>query len=302
MLRFERKLHVTAWLLCTAVGYAACATHVDTHEGPEGPPLHVRLGPTIRLLPFQKWDYEARALIDAEGHVHVLAASSEPREVEEIVVGPDRVLERRVVTAISRSFGWGVRLDEAFDAQGRLHALVDDRHFLLADSGWVQSRHTPWDETDTKADDVAFVHGAPGLIFRFQGKGSELGAKAHWEIWGFGNAMGGVIWPWRTHGTRAVIVPEIDSAYPVWVVVEPNDKHNTLVKAAAADGKSNVCLIYRKDVGGLFSTEDQPGVAQSEAVAPQKMVRLRSGSRCADRSDLACDRCAAQNQGGTEAD
>ena len=104
MLRFERKLHVTAWLLCTAVGYAACATHVDTHEGPEGPPLHVRLGPTIRLLPFQKWDYEARALIDAEGHVHVLAASSEPREVEEIVVGPDRVLERRVVTAISRSF------------------------------------------------------------------------------------------------------------------------------------------------------------------------------------------------------
>jgi hypothetical protein len=49
----------------------------------------------------------------------------------------------------------------------------------------------------------------------------------------------------------------------VWTIVEPNDKHNTLVKAAAADGKSNVCLIYRKDVGGLFSTEDQPGVVQS---------------------------------------
>jgi hypothetical protein len=187
----------------------------------------------------------------------VLAASSEPRQVEEIVVGPDRVLERRDVTGIPPSFGWGVRLDEAFDAQGRLHALVDDRHFLLADTGWVQSRHTPWDETGTKAEDVAFVHGAPGLIFRFQGKGSELGARAHWELWGFGNALGGIVWPWRTHGTRTVIVPEIDSAYPMWTVIEPNDKHNTLTMAAAADDKSSVCLIYEKVVGGLLSTEDE---------------------------------------------
>lgn len=201
-------------------------------------------------MPFQKLDYEARALIDAEGQVHVLAASSEPRQVEEIVVGPDRVLERRVVTAIPSSFGWGVRLDEAFDAQGTLHALVDDRHFLLADTGWVQSRHTPWDEAGTKAEDVAFVHGAPALIFRFQGNGSQLGARAHWEVWGFGNAFGGLAWPWRTHGTRTVIVPEIDSGYPVWTVIEPNDKHNTLTMAAAADDKSSVCLIYRKDVGG----------------------------------------------------
>jgi hypothetical protein len=207
-------------------------------------------------MPPQKEDYDAQAVIDIQGQVHVLAASSKQVQAEEIVVGADGVLKRRVVAAIKKFLGgWGPNLDEAFDEQGRLHALVDGRHFVLADDGWVLSGHTPWEETGTKAEDVSFVHGAPGLIWKFQGNGSELGAKAHWEVWGFGNAMGGVIWPWRTHGTRTVIVPEIDSAYPVWTVVEPNDKHNTLAKAAAADGKSNVCLIYAKGVGGLFSTD-----------------------------------------------
>jgi hypothetical protein len=208
-------------------------------------------------MPAQKRDYDAQAVIDIQGQVHVLAASYEPSQAEEIVVGADGVVKRRVVAAIKTFLGgWGPNLDEAFDEQGRLHAVVDGRHFVFADDGWVLSGHTPWEETGTKAEDVSFVHGAPGLIWKFQGNGSELGAKAHWEVWGFGNGLGGIAWPWRTHGTRTVIVPEIDSAYPVWTVVEPNDKHDTLVKAAAADGKSNVCLIYTKSVGGLFGTVD----------------------------------------------
>jgi hypothetical protein len=258
--------HVAVWLLWIVICCAACATHQDVNREPAGPALHVHLGPIIPLMPAQKWDYEAQAVIDIQGQVHVLAASFKPSQAEEIVVSADGVLKRRVVAPIKQLIGWGPHhLDEEFDEQGRLHAVVNGRHFVFADEGWVLSGHTPWEETGTKAEDVSFVHGAPGLIWKFQGSGSELGAKAHWEVWGFGNAMGGLIWPWRTHGTRTVIVPEIDSAYPVWTVVEPNDKHNTLVKAAAADGKSNVCLIYSKDVGGLFSNEIQAGVPQSIA-------------------------------------
>ena len=74
-----------------------------------------------------------------------------------------------------------------------------------------------------------------------------MGAKAHWEVLGFGNALGGLIWPWRTHGISTVIVPEVGARYPYWAVIEPDSKRNVLMQAAGSDGDLNFYVIYQKD-------------------------------------------------------
>jgi hypothetical protein len=74
-----------------------------------------------------------------------------------------------------------------------------------------------------------------------------------------------------------VIVPELDGGYPLWIVIEPHDRHDTLARAFVADHNANVHVMYRKDVGGLFS-ETQPWVEHSYAAAGGLLYGRFSGA------------------------
>jgi hypothetical protein len=256
-----------------------CATNGTAVPVSRAEPPKVRLGPLLQLFALKTDDFapNVRAVADSAGQVHVLIGCDIKRRTEtyEVIAGADAVLERRFIASAeprliqsTNSIPWDA-IDGAFDARGVLHALVGDKHLILADGAWRSSAHTPWQEASIKVESARFVRGAPGLIWALELKGGDVGAHARWDVYGFGNALGAVIWPWRTHGRRTVIVPEIESGYPSWAVLDPQGKQDTLTNAVAADGKSNVQVLYSKSRGGLFSADNNqngmPPAAMEEA-------------------------------------
>jgi len=263
-----RVAEAVSWLVLALAGFwlGGCASKGAAIPDAAGEAPKVRLGPVLMLFELKPGDFapNVRAIVDAAGQAHVLIGCDIKTRTEtfEILVGADAVLERRFIVSAeprfiqsTNSIPWDA-IDGAFDGHGALHALVGDRHLVLADGTWRPSAPTPWQEAGIKVESARFVRGAPGLIWALELKGKDVGAHARWDVWGFGNALGAVIWPWRTHGRRTVIVPEIDSGYPSWEVLDPRGKKDTLTKAVAADRQSNVHVLYSEARGGIFSGDN----------------------------------------------
>jgi len=226
---------------------ASCASgppaKLSVPAAASGPVWSFQVGPIIDLLPTTaSEDDRVRTLVDSRSQVHVLIASAELKSLYDVRVGPDGVLERTLVQS-------GVppsTIDGALDERGRLHVLLGFRHFLFDDTRWLESDQTPWARAHLKVERPHFVRGAPRLIWVFDVSGKNVGANWAWDWFGFGNAMGGLIWPWPSRGEKTVLVAEMATGEMNWTVLERDVKHDAIASCAASDRAGNVFVVYTK--------------------------------------------------------
>lgn len=247
-----RTLRVSVGALVVVLA-SSCATPIP--PGPalgafrrDVPAAAVRLGPIVDLSSGRTSRDKVKAVADGDGQVRVLIASTELQQVVELVVRPEGVVQRRVVAP--HASPWSI--DAAFDSSGRFHALVDTEHLVLQEQGWRASERTPWHDAGVTPRRWAhFVPGAPRLTFAFHADGGDVGAPTRMEFWGIGGAAGAMMWPWFTHGQRAVIVAETTTGFGPWVVLEPQTKGDTHIRALAADASGAVHVRFTSSTGGL---------------------------------------------------
>jgi len=230
----------------------ACVTTNQVRPEEAAPPPVVSLGPTIELLRVRTGHDTVRVVAHGDESVHVLIASRELRQVFDVVVPRVGEPKRSVIKSdISAS-----RLDGAFDAQRRLHALIDTEHMVLEEGVWHSSDQTPWRASGLKVYSARFVPGAPDLIWAFHVNGKEVDAPRRMELFGFGGFGAGIIWPWFTAGIRTVLVSESPAGYGPWVVIEAQGRQDTTVDDIAADDQGSVYLVYSASSGGLASATE----------------------------------------------
>ena len=230
-----------------AILVAGCAATPEKTSIPAALPPKVRLGPVIELLKGPTVRDNVRAVASRDGSVHVLIASTELHAIHEIVVPRSGPIERRTI----RSDGSPSKIDAAFDARGRLHVLIDTEHLVAEGRAWRRVGQTPWRAAGLETVAAGFVPGAPDLIWKFSVSGRAVGAASRMDVYGFGGFGAGIIWPWFTQGTRAVVVAETETGFGPWVVIEPQGNLDTSVVDATADAQGNVHLVYTKTRGGL---------------------------------------------------
>jgi hypothetical protein len=223
---------------------AGCATPPE----PLPPPTaadRFKAGETIELLRVPTVRERVAAVADAQGRAHVLVASTKLREVWHLVVDARGVQARHLVR---RDYSADA-VDAAFDKEGRLHALTDSDAWVLEDGVW-RADTAPWQDAGLKATATGFVPGAPDLVWTFHVDGSAIGSPGRVDWWGFGSYGGALIWPWPTHGKRAVIVARsVGSAAP-WLAIEPAGKSDTLLISTGSDRHGNLYVLYEKPIGG----------------------------------------------------
>lgn len=239
---------VAGAVFALAAVVAGCATTGPPAE-PLAPPAAVALGPVVTLLDVPPTTDRIRAVPAKDGSVHVLVASNGARVVWEIVIAPSGAVEQRRIVATDMAAS---NLDAAFDRQGRLHAVVDDAHFVCEQGVWRRSDRSPWEGLEVKASAVHFVANAPDLVWALSVPGKEIGAPGRWEVYGFGGYAAAIIWPWFTRGSRAVIVADTSEGFGPWIVIDPEGPMDTWVSDATADDAGNVYLAYRATREGML--------------------------------------------------
>jgi hypothetical protein len=243
-------------LAVVVLAIAGCATP-ETPPAPAMPQAHVRVGPTIELTKLDTGSDRFKVVIDADGLAHVVIAASSSGQVLEVVVQEDSVVERRSIPTRSAAPS---SIDAAFDENKRLHALIGDEHWVNDGQAWQAGNPPPWRVLDVPARSPRFVPGASHLIWSFNIEGSAIGTPGHVDWYGIGNAMGAIIWPWFSHGTRAVLVAQTQVGFGPWVVFEPEGLSDTELIGAAAEPEGKVHAVYQHSRPGL-------GAASSGGVA-----------------------------------
>lgn len=225
---------------------SACSTNRPKYLEPVSiPGFH--LGPSIDLVSTSTVRDKVRVVADRNHAAHVIIASSELRQVEEVIVPHSGTIQRRTIKL--NFVPWSV--DAAFDRQGRLHVLLDSEHMVLDEGIWKNSDHTPWQSAGLKAYSPRFVPGAPTLTWSFQIDGKDVGSPSRVEVYGFGGYGGGIIWPMVTYGLHTVLVSEAQNDYGPWVIIEPKAKEDTSIYDIASDGEGNLFLIYTRSRDGF---------------------------------------------------
>jgi hypothetical protein len=217
---------------------------VATPPRPAGEPPAVELGQVIRLLEVPTSSEKVRALIDDAGFVHVLIASPHDRTLRRLVVDAAGAIP---LAEVIRSDVNPASLDAAFDAVGRLHVLAGTLHLVREPAGAWSEAATPWAAAGLEAGTARFVAGgAPGgpLLYAFDVKGKALGAPARWDFYGIGGYGGGIIWPWRTRGSRLAVVAEDSGRYDAWSVVDLDDNEDVADWSAVASPDARVHVVY----------------------------------------------------------
>jgi hypothetical protein len=217
---------------------------VATPPRPAGEPPAVELGQVIRLLEVPTSSEKVRALIDDAGFVHVLIASPHDRTLRRLVVDAAGAIP---LAEVIRSDVNPASLDAAFDAAGRLHVLADTLHLVRDPAGQWSEAATPWAAAGLEAGTARFVAGgATGgpLLYAFDVKGKALGAPARWDFYGIGGYGGGIIWPWRTRGSRLAVVAEDGGRYDAWSVVDLDDNEDVADWSAVASPDGRVHVVY----------------------------------------------------------
>ncbi len=273
-----RALRIAGWVAAAGLATAGCTLP----KWPEPPPGEreptMVAGAVIALLPAQD-TYNVHAAVDAAGRVHVVTLAADSHDVVDFVISGDRIVDRLTIANTARWWdkGHGVfaNLDAALDRSGALHALVDSDHYVLGTDGWHADPHTPWQDAGIKGERPRFVPGAGDLLWYFMARGSDVGARARWDVYGFGNALGGIIWPWRTHGHRVVVASAAPDDGAVWVAIAPRGRPDTYAVAVSGDHCGNVQMLYTQDVGGLLSTAGMGnGMPAPEAVPGIRYVDI----------------------------
>jgi hypothetical protein len=244
-------------------------------------PPDIEVGALIDILKVETGSEKVKVIADSEGQAHVLVSSEKLQKVLEIIVGPDGVVNRRVI----RSGPIPNSIDGAFDAQGRLHVLLDTEHLILKDQEWQASSQTPWHESGLKVGDMRFVPNAPDLIWVFQVNGADIDTPLRTDFYFIGGYGGGIILPWFTHGSRAVLVSENSGGYGPWFVLDPQRKESTYATNFTSDRQANVYIIYERqggtsdaNVSYYYSFIDSRILRDNEVSIPG-VTEIQSGSR-----------------------
>lgn len=139
-------------------------------------------------------------------------------------------------------------LDAAFDATGRLHVLAGRRHFVRDSQGHWSEAPTPWSAAGLETAAPRFVHGASSehpLLYAFDIRGKAVDAPARWDVHGLGGSFGvGIIWPWRTRGSRLAVVAEDGGTYDQWSVIDLDDNEDVADWTAVAEPDGRVHVLY----------------------------------------------------------
>jgi hypothetical protein len=241
-----RRLARLLKLLAAAL-LVACAGPPPERVAPDLPQPRLRLGDPVELLHAPTVRDKVHAVAGRDGVMHVAIASTNLQQVIEVSATRDGALGRRIV----REQASPARLDAAFDASGQLHLLLDAEHMVLQGEAWQRSERTPWEAAGVKAQAPRFAQGAPDLTWAFQVQGLDVGAPQRVDLMGFGGSAGGLVWPWFTRGTRAVVVAQVDGGYGPWIVIDPDGKEDTKTLRFVADGDGTAYLLYERSRGGL---------------------------------------------------
>jgi hypothetical protein len=216
----------------------------ETPPRPAGETPAVELGPVIRLVEVPTSNERVRALIDDAGLAHVLVASPGDRTLRHVVVDAAGAIR---IADVVRSDLKPASLDAVFDAAGRLHVLAGTLHLVRDPAGQWSEAATPWAAAGLEAGTARFVTGgAPGgpLLYAFNVGGKALGAPARWDFYGVGGYGGGIIWPWRTRGSRLAVVAEDGGRYDSWSVVDLDDNEDVADWSAVASPDGRVHVVY----------------------------------------------------------
>lgn len=280
--------NLTAPAIIAVVIMAGCASGPRTKLGvpsaASGPAWSIQLGPVIDLLAASTTeDVRVKALVDSMGQVHVLIASDDLKSLYDLQVGKDGVLKQTLV----QSGVLAKAIDGALDGRGRLHVLLGNRHFILDGQTWVESDRTPWALAGFKAENPRFVHGAPNLTWAFTVSGKDVGANWRFNWFGFGNALGGFIWPWPSRAKKTVIVAENAAGEMNWTVLDREGKTDAIASGLASDHAGDIFVLYtqRRTIlqqiweprfARIDAQELGADVPQGEAGSAQGGLRLRS--------------------------
>jgi hypothetical protein len=125
------------------------------------------------------------------------------------------------------------------------------------------------------------------LLFAFDVKGKAVGAPARWDIFGFGGYGGGIIWPWRTRGSRLAVVAEDGGRYDEWSVIDVDGKEDVADWRAVAEPDGRVHVVY--DAQRSVPLQSLARYACIEPAATQHASQLRqiAGRRVRSVSGIA---------------
>lgn len=221
---------------------AAC---IETPTRPAGDPVAVELGPVIRLAEGPTSSDFVHALIDDSGLGHVFVASPKANTLRHIVVDPAGTisLDEVLLSDVKHR-----PLDAAFDSAGRLHVLSGPQHLVRESDGRWSEAPTPWAAAGLDTYGPRFVHGAGAdhpLLYAFSVRGKDVDAPARWDVYGLGGSFGvGIIWPWRTRGSRLAVVAEDGGDYDLWSVVDLDGNEDVADWVAVAEPGGGVHVLY----------------------------------------------------------
>jgi len=217
---------------------------VQTPPRPAGEPVAVQLGPVIRLLDGPTSSERVKAVIDTAGHAHVFIASSKDETLRHVVVDPAGTV---ALNELVRANVKATSLDATIDAAGQLHVLAGALHLVHETSGAWADAPTPWAAAGLETATTRFVHGATAdrpLLYAFDVRGKAVGAPARWDLYGLGGYGAGIIWPWRTRGSRLALVAEDGGRYESWWVVDLDDNEDVVDWTTTAEPDGRVHVVY----------------------------------------------------------
>jgi len=217
---------------------------------PDLPTPFIILQPTVKLLQASDKEIFVRLVAGDQGMIHVLAAVPDQHQVAHIRLADNHVVSCEPLAGNIKP----LRLDAAIDREGKLHLLLNLEHQILEGATWKQADLPPWAKAGIKTGVAGFVAGAPDLTWYFIASGKDLGTPVRMDIYGFGGANAGIIWPWFTKGERLVLATDSHSDY--WNVVHLTGRFDTLPIAMAADDRGGVHVLYQRTLGGLLAAPE----------------------------------------------
>jgi hypothetical protein len=223
------------------------------------------------------WYYGYIELTGAKANAGVLRADLE------VVLRDDRVVATHPIPTQATASS---SIDAAFDGDDRLHALVDDEHGVYAGGAWQVGSPPPWRVSGVSVRAPRFVRGAAHLVWSFDVDGDAIGTPGRIDWHGVGNAMDAIVWPWFSHGTRAVLVAQTPAGFGPWVVFEPEGLSDTHLVGAAAEARGKVYVAYRHSRPGLAASSGVSYLSIAEDRLPGADSPSPDPARAADPARL----------------
>lgn len=259
-------------------GCASPPTQIAEHLPP--PPM-LDMGPQLTLETAPRGHYWISETMDGAGHVHLIVARSDTKTVEHVSIGENGVISRETIRT-------GVEprsVDIAFDRAGRLHALIDNAHFMRNEEGkWVGPLRTPLTEahidlarnTTPKFADhplwriyPRFIKGTPDLTWGFGLAGGEMGLLPRLDL--DVSSDDPIPDPSYDQMEKFVVVPE-ETPYRHWSALGIGNKFDVTRVRLVGDSHNMIYALYLPNMPGNLGLRSR-----------MRQAAFRADNTCAGR-------------------